>query len=306
MEPSDHLLQRFEAMIDLPAFLSSRGYQLSTQQPSEDHIAMTKPADGAVLLLQRDQVRGGWTYSDVRSPADRGSVAQYLERKEGLDRRQCLELLIACADERRRDMPEAVRYRAHRREKPEDLRLAETSYHAATERRRSAEKLLERLGVASRNFDEWRFGRVRGDSDVYRLLSEPSHGVWTSRYRPSDRKLVLVERPIDAIAYEQKHGNQEACYIATGSAPSESTKRRLAHVLADVRGGMEVVVGYGTDRRGQVLEAQVRSLAPMVQMTPHRPSLGNRWAEGTQMEARHQRSRERDLGKGPDQQRSFR
>lgn len=298
MEPRDLLLDRFEKTIDLPAYLASRGFELSKQQPDRDHIAMHGPK-GEVLLLQKDLDRGVWTYTAPASPAEGGSVVTFLERREGLDRKAALELLVACADERRRDVPAAVQYRDLVRAKPDDLRHAETTHLVGAERRRGANKVLERLGVPVESFDARRFGAVRDDSEVARLITEPKQGtLWPSQYRPTDRKLVLVERPIDAVAYERRCGAQQACYIATGGTLDEEKKRRLAHVLAEVRGGIEVVIGYGRDRQGEDLAAQVRGLSPMLHMERQGPEFGARWADQMQVEARHDRSLKRGAGAG--------
>jgi hypothetical protein len=289
MRVDESLLERFEKVVDMPAFLSSRGFAASVPEPDRDHIAMTAP-NGTVLRLQRCPGRGTWTYTNAASPADRGSLVSFLERHQGLDKRAALELLIACADERRRDVALAVAYRHHLREKPADLRRAEAAYDDRFRCQREASRMLERLGVEAASFDAWRFGALRGADDVARLLAEPVPGTLVpSRYRTSDRKLVLVERPIDAVAYEARHGRQEACYIATGGSLDGERKRRLAHVLAEAR-GLDVVVAYGRDRRGEELAAEIQRLAPMSRLERRGPDLAARWADQMQLEARHARS----------------
>ena len=62
--------------------------------------------------------------SAAASPADRGSLASFLERHEGMDRKAALEVLIACSQERRRDVVAAVAYRGALSAKPDDLRQA--------------------------------------------------------------------------------------------------------------------------------------------------------------------------------------
>lgn len=289
MRAEESLLERFEKAVDMPAFLASRGFTVSVPEPDRDHIAMTGPK-GDVLRLERAPERDRWTYRSAASPEDKGSLVTFLERHEGFDKKAALELLIACADERRRDVPAALAYRRTLREKPADLRRAEVAYLDASTRRREASRTLENLGAAPASFDAWRFGALRGADDVARLLAEPAPGALApSRYRASDRKLVLVERPIDAIAYEARHGRQETCYIATGGTLDPERKRRLAHVLAEAR-GLEVVLAYGRDRRSEDLAAQVQLLAPTLRLERRPPELAPRWADQMQLEARHARS----------------
>lgn len=289
MRVDEALLERFEKAVDMPAYLSSRGYIASVPEPDRDHIAMTNQR-GDVLRLQRDPEGGGWTYANVATPADRGSLASFLERHEGLDKKAALEVLIACAQERRRDVVQAVAYRRALSAKPDHLRRAETTYLEAATHRREAGKMLQRFGLSPACFDTWRFGAVRATDDVARLIAEPDPGsLAASRYRPTDRKLVLVERPIDAVAYEARHGFRQACYIATGSTLDSERARRLAHILAEAR-GVEVVVAYGRDRRGEELATHVHSLAPLSRFERRSPDIANRWADQMQLEHRHARS----------------
>jgi hypothetical protein len=299
METREVLLERFEKAIDLPAYLSSRGYTLAAQPSSAEHLAMNGPR-GESLLLRRDLDRRIWTYVDRKHSGERGSVMTFLERREGLDPKAAMERLIACADVRRREVAEAVLYREHLNGKPADLRQAEVNHLAEVERQRSANRVLERLGIPPGEYDAWRFGSVRNEADAVRLVAEPGSGrVWISPYRPTDRKLVLVERPVDAIAYERRHGVQHACYIATGGALDDERRRRLAHLLTEIPGGMGVVLAFGRDRQGEDLASQVRALSPMLRPERQGPELGARWADQMQMEGRHARSIGRAAATGP-------
>jgi hypothetical protein len=289
MEATDALLERFEKTIDMPAYLASRGFVVSKRDASADYLAMASE-NGNVLRLTKESERGVWTYVNPASPGDSGSLVSYLERHEGLDRKTALDRLIACADERGRERGVAAGYHFHRRNKPDDLRRAEAIYIDGVTRRKAATRMLERLGIATASFDAWRFGAIRGPEDVASLLADPAQGTLSpSRYRATDRKLVIVERPIDAVAFEARHGRQQACYVATGANLDPERGRRLAHLLADAR-GIDIVVAYGRDRRGEELAARVQALAPMSRIERLAPAFGARWADQAQLELRHARS----------------
>jgi Toprim-like len=294
METREELLDRFARMIDLPAFVAQQGFRLSDrQEPSR--LSMTLPSTGETLLLEKDVVRGGWTYVNARDPKERGTVADLLVRREGATREACLERLIACADERRRDSPEATRYRTYLREMPDELRQAERAHEQVKLAEHAAAKALERLGVSRATFDEWRFGPPRNESDVAKLAGEPK-ALWGSCYRPTDKAVVLVERPIDAIAYERAHGNQSVCYLATGTRPDDAEKKRLANLLAQVPDSVRVVLAYGRDQAGRRVADEVRALVPAMRMERHAPELGARWADRLQLEQRHGISLRRNRG----------
>ena len=306
MDSHEMLVARFERALDLPAYLESRGFRLAeTGNQSREHIAMEGPR-GETLLLQKDATRNVWTYTDPESPGERGTAVTFLERHEGLDRQASLELVIACVDERRRDVPAAVQYREHLRAMPDDLRQARADHLAEVERNRDANKGLECLGVDPRAFDAWRFGTVRSRDDVGNLVAEPKPGaLWASKYRATDRVVVFVERPIDAVAYERRHGGQEACYIATGGSLDAERSRRLSHLLAEAKGEMRVVIGYGNGHRGEEMAGQLRALSPMLPMERQGPEFGARWAEQMQLEARHARSLGRKPQGGPGRDLEF-
>jgi hypothetical protein len=291
MDVQDELLQRFGRAVDLPAYLGSRGFVLSEHQ-EPGRIGMTSPGTGEKLLLEKDVERGGWTYVNAVDPSDRGTVADFIARRDGLTRSACIDRLAACCDERGRGSPEAARYRAFLRNLPEDLARATKEHERDQRAELAVAASLDRFGVERGTLDEWRFGAVKQDRDVAALVSEP-RALWASRYRPEDRGVVLVERPIDAIAYERAHGRQAVCYLATGSSPDDEQRRKLAHVLAEVPDGTKVVVAFGRDEAGRRLAAEVQALAPLVRMERHAPELGARWADQMQLERRHALSLQR-------------
>lgn len=98
---------------------------------------------------------------------------------------------------------------------------------------------------------------------------------------------MLIERPLDAIAYERAHGRQQVRYLATGTKPDDEQRRKLAHVLAAVPAGTSVVLAFGRDDAGRRIAAEVQALAPRVRMERHAPELGARWADQMQLERRH-------------------
>ena len=286
MDVQEELLQRFARMIDLPAFVGQQGFPLSERQ-EHGSLCMIHRSTGETLRLEKDAERGSWTYASAGDPSDRGTVVDYLQRRDGTSRAPCLDRLIACCEERGRGSPEAARYRAFLRAMPEDLRRAARAHEQVKLAEHATTKALERLGVPRGTLDESRFGAAKRESDVSGLTTEPK-ALWASEYRAGDRAVVLVERPIDAIAYERAHGRQSVCYLATGSRPDDAQKKRLAHILAEVPGGVGVVVAYGRDEAGRRIAKEVQSLAPMVRMERHVPQLGARWADQMQLERRHE------------------
>lgn len=261
MAVDDELLERFAKAIDVPAFLWQQGFRVP-QEREPGQLRMTHPISGETLVLELDPQRG-WTYASDDRQAQRGSIADYLIRREGITREQCLERLVACADQQGERSDEAARYRAVLRERPVPLETARREHEQARIAEQAARRVLERCGVPDGRIDEARFGRARCEEHAIKLTSEPAT-LWASRYRPGDTVIVLVERPIDAIAYERTAGKGKACYIATGSDLNDTARRQLAHILAEAPARVGVVLAFGGDQTGRQLAGDIRGLAPTV------------------------------------------
>lgn len=295
--PQDELLARFSKEVDLPAYLGQRGYEVVSDAKNAAYIAMAHKPSGRILLVARDADGRGWTYKDATDPRDRGSVADYLERHERLSRPAALERVVACLDPRRRDVPEAVAYRAHLHDKPGALVEAESRHALAVRERAEALKALARVGIRTATMPEWRVGALEGGAiAVDKILSEPTE-IWASRYKPTDKKLIIAERPIDALSYGQSKGERDACYLAVGGELTPRRKTQIAHLLADLPQGMSIVIACGRDHAGRQLAGELQRLAPQIKMERAQPEFGARWNDQVQLESRHARSLEgRSLG----------
>ena len=283
-------LERLEPQVDLPAWLLARGFELAPGNTDPTCVALTN-SSLEVYNLRKDPDRGAWTYVNTANPSDRGTVVDFMVRHDGATLAACVDRLAGCVT-RSHLTPEGIAYQQTLRQHASTLDRLQTTHIAAVNAERSALRQLEHLGVDCSRYDQSRFGPVRSEQDVAALLRDPP-ALAHSRFRATDRQVVLVERPIDALAYERAHGRQEACYIYTGDNPSGDSKRKIAHLLADLPDGMQVVLALGRDRRGDELASQLAKLAPNLRTERQKPQLGARWADQMQMEHRHRRSLQR-------------
>lgn len=283
-------LDRLEPQVDLPAWLLARGFELAPGNTDPTRVALTN-SSLEVYHLRKDPDRGSWTYVNTSNPSDRGTVVDFMLRHDGATLAACVDRLAGCVT-RSQLSPEGIAYQQTLRQHASALDRLHANHIAAVNAERSALRQLEHLGVDGSRYDQWRFGPIRTDQDVAALLADPP-ALAHSRYRATDRQVVLVERPIDALAYERNQGHQQACYIYTGDNPSGDSKSKIAHLLADLPDDMQVVLALGRDRRGDDLASQLAKLAPSLRMERQRPQLGARWADQMQMEHRHRRSLQR-------------
>ena len=287
MEPKNPILERFERAVDLPTYLGHRGYDIVASDKDPGHLTMVNSRTGDTLVVTKDVERSSWSYVSARAPSDRGSLTDFLVARDGLSAPACLERIVALGNPLARD-PEGHAYREFERHAPPQLRHAVARHLRHMEAETSALRTLERLGVQRGTLDEWRFGKVQSQDDLAKVVTDPKD-LWASKYRPTDRAIVLTEQPLDAMAYEKSRGKQTCCYLATGSDLSDVQKRKLAHLLCEVPCS-KIVLAFGRDDVGRKLAEQVQALVPTVKMEREMPAFGGRWSNQMQMEQRHARS----------------
>jgi hypothetical protein len=291
VEPKNPILERFERAVDLPLYLGYRGFRLAPQDGDQSRLRMEDPKSGDTLFVTKNLDTGAWSYTNARDPKDRGTLTDYLMTREGLATNACLERIVALANPLVRDA-QGHAYRQYVHSGAPELQRAVAGHLTVVEAATSALRRLDKLGVDTASLDQWRFGHVKNENDIATLVRDPSD-LWASKYRSTDKKIVLTEQPIDAIAYEKSRGRQECCYMATGGSPSEAQKRRLAHVLSAVPPGTTVVLAFGRSPESQKLAAEIQALVPMVKMERETPAFTDRWSNQMQLEQRHARSMQR-------------
>ncbi len=273
------LLEQFEKQVDLPAWLVAQGFHLSPVQMDSTRLAFGD-RHGETIFLARDLAAERWLYLTDGRPIHRGTIVDLMIRRDGCSLDECINRLAACVD-LSRPTREARAYREASAERT--LRRAVDRHLASMSVERDAEKGLESMGLEPGTFDRERFGLA---SVVLRDPKDLGH----SRHREGDRAMVIVERPIDGVAYERSHGKQHATYIYVGDRPSEHTKRILALLITDAPRNLTIVAALAKDRRGSALSEEIASLAGGRPVERRPPEFGNRWADQMQIEGRHRDS----------------
>jgi len=269
-------------VLDMPAFLTSRGYTVSPGSGGETGIEMT--SKGERLTLTKSAA-GSWQFR--AADGSTGGAAELLLRS-GVPERLVVEKLFALTQPKPSREPEVLAYHAARLQRPPELAHAEKAYGWAREVELAGQRRLESLGIRPEVLDE-RFGKLTPEA----LFQEPTKEVWWSRPRPTDRTVVLVERPIDGVAHAMLTKRSDAVYMAIGGSLAETApgkeerERALKHLLA-AADGVNVVVAVGAGRNGTELAARVRELAPgHVTMSREAPRFGERWSDQLAMERQH-------------------
>jgi hypothetical protein len=286
------LLERLRKQIDLPAWVIAQGFHLSPIQKDLTKLAFAN-RHGEALFLTKDPDSRTWSYQTDREPIERGTIVDLMVRRDGSSLDQCVNRMAAAIDSSKQlSNREPAAYREALADRDNTLRRAVARHVASVALERNAERSLEPLGVVPGSFDRWRFGSADA------VLGDPTD-LAHSRYRSGDRAMVFIERPIDAIAYEQAHGKQHATYVYTGDNPSDEAKRKIAHIIADAPSELTIVAAHSRDARGAALSEDIAELAGRRPVERRPPEFGNRWADQMQMLQRHRDSIPR-LHRAPD------
>jgi len=273
-------------VVDMPALLSSRGYSLSPGCTGEAGVEMTKQSDKLTLTKGED---GGWRFQ--APDGSTGGSGEVLVRG-GVPEKAVIDKLFALSQPKASRDPEVLAYHSARLQKPAELTQAEKGYAWARDVEMALNRRLDGMGIRPETLDE-RFRKLTPEA----LLREPEQ-VWWSKPRPSDRTVVLVERPIDGVAHATLTKRQDAVYVAIGSslaegAPGKDEREGVVKHLLAAAAGVNVVVAFGASRSGEELAARVRELAPAEvrqTMTREPPRFGERWSEQLAMEKQHAKS----------------
>ena len=275
------LLEQLERRIDLPAWVIAQGFHLSLVQKDPQRLAFAD-RHGEVLFLSKDLDAERWTYHTAGEPIQRGTLIDLMARRDGLSPDECLNRMGACLDPSRRT-GEPAAYRDALADRDNTLRNAVVRHLATMKSEKAAERDLEHLGVVRGTYDTWRFGPAS------RVLKNPDD-LAHSRFRPGDRQMVFVERPIDAVAYERAHGEQQATYVYTGDHPTAEVKRKIGHVIASAPPELSVVAAFSRGSLGAALAEEIVKLAGQRPAERRAPEFGGRWADQMQIEQRHRES----------------
>ena len=102
-------------------------------------------------------------------------------------------------------------------------------------------------------------------------------GLWTSRERLTDRLLVVVDSPIDALAYQQANSVRDARYLAAGTKLQPRQEELVARAIRGAPSDARLVLALGATASGEALAARVKTLAKSRTFERHPPPGRRSW-----------------------------
>lgn len=276
----DQELERFKTGVNLSEFAAARGYALDRRESSRNSAVM-RHADGDKIVIAR-QEGGTWVYFSVRDGGDNGTVIDFLQNRNGGSLGEVRKTLRAWSGADRPPVHEAAFVR--------DLfpiSRDRASVLAAWERARATIALPyltsrglgpevlglpifagglrvdERSNALFPHYDrEGLCGFEIKNQGFTGFAAGGTKGLWYSRARPTDDRLVLTESAIDALSFHVLQGDASTRYMSTGGSLNPQQPALIRGAMEKLPPGGVVLLAFDNDPGGEKLAEEVQAFAP--------------------------------------------
>lgn len=276
----DQELERFKTGVNLSEFAAARGYALDRRESSRNSAVM-RHADGDKIVIARHE-GGTWVYFSVRDGGDNGTVIDFLQNRGGGSLGEVRKVLRAWSGTERPPAPVADFVR--------DLfpvSRDRAAVIAAWERARATIALpyltSRGLGPDILGLPIFAGGlRVDGRSNAlfphydreglcgFEIKNQGftgfaaggTKGLWYSKARPTDDRLVLTESAIDALSFHVLQGDATTRYMSTGGSLNPQQPALIRGAMEKLPPGGIVFLAFDADEGGEKLAEEVQAFAP--------------------------------------------
>lgn len=291
-------LHRFKTEINLTEYAASCGYVIDRKESSKNSIVMRAAFSNDKVIISKGH-DGHWTYFSVRNRQDNGSIIDFVQHRFGKNLGEVRHELrpwlsgnvsrprieTYCSDEvesitKDRNMVAREFERAVVVQSNDYLRARGIRQETIRSSRFYGQVFLdERNNVLFPHFDEKGLSGFEVKNRGFTGFAK--HGkktLWCSNVFPSDTKFVLVESAIDALSYQQLHGDTTTRYASTGGQFDDEQCALVVRVLEDLPNGSTVVLGFDNDANGDAYADVFRQVAPpTVRVIREVPREGDDW-----------------------------
>lgn len=276
----DQELEHFKTGVNLSEFAAARGYALDRRESSRNSAVM-RHADGDKIVIARHE-GGTWVYFSVRDGGDNGTVIDFLQNRGGGSLGEVRKVLRAWSGTERPPAPVADFVR--------DLfpvSRDRAAVIAAWERARATIALpyltSRGLGPDVLGLPIFAGGlRVDGRSNAlfphydreglcgFEIKNQGftgfaaggTKGLWYSKARPTDNRLVLTESAIDALSFHVLQGDDRTRYMSTGGSLNPQQPALIRGAMEKLPPGGMVFLAFDNDEAGEKLAEEVQAFAP--------------------------------------------
>ena len=304
----DEELDFFKRAVNLIDLATTFGYAVDLRcgSAAAASVAMDHPVTGDKIVIRRDR-DGHWTYFSIRDERDNGTVVDFLQWRRRLTIGGTRQELRRWLSIERRVSPRSRDLRPRPR-----VNSAAVAARYETARETRLPNYLAARGLVPATLADARFRgtfRVdRRDNVLFPHLAEDrvvgfeikgpgytgfaSGGrktAWCSNIFHDDKRLVIVEGPIDALSYHQVLADRAARYLSTGGAPGRTQLEFIRDRIRQLGSGAELVLATDVDAAGERLAEQLGALVTGVPARRARPPAGKDWNDVLRLVGRNDR-----------------
>lgn len=276
----DQELEHFKTGVNLSEFAAARGYALDRRESSRNSAVM-RHADGDKIVIARHE-GGTWVYFSVRDGGDNGTVIDFLQRRGGGSLGEVRKTLRAWSGASRPPAPVAEFVR--------DLFPVSRDRAAVIAAWEKARETIALPYLTSRGLGPDVLGlpifagglRVDGRSNAlfphydreglcgFEIKNQGftgfaaggTKGLWYSKARPTDDRLVLTESAIDALSFHVLQGDATTRYMSTGGSLNPQQPALIRGAMEKLPPGGIVFLAFDADEGGEKLAEEVQAFAP--------------------------------------------
>jgi len=313
-------LERFKTEINLVEYARAQGYEYDKRRSTRSNAALFHSnGDKVVITTDRD---GHGIYFSVRNNRDNGTIIDFVQNRQpynlGEVRKELRPWLEGHSISPAEPIPKPQPLEPDRFEILEKLsRMKETTSHPYLKHRGISKRILssnrfagtvliDDLGRAifPHHDEKGITGFEARNHDVKGFSRGGQKSIWRSNSYKSDRRLVVVESPIDALSYHQLYNEPHTRYIATSGSVGERQLELMKSIFKKaISRDMEIEIATDKDEAGQKLYQQLLLQIPAsVEVNRVTPKHHKDWNEVLQAELKRQRQLELQRQRQRDRQ----
>lgn len=294
----------FKRSINLTEYAASVGYELDKRASSRNSVVMRHPNGDKIIIARQAE---NWVYFSVRDDKDNGSIIDFVMRRqtEGMGQaRQTLRQWIgqpplvnprSYAPTLESSTPNrAAIIAAYARMQPIPAHpyLTRRCIHAdllalprfagcvlQDERKNACFPHHDRNGVS---------GWEMKNQGFTGFSAGGTKGLWFSRTKPTDARLVIAESALDALSYAALFPDDHARYFSTGGSLNPAQPALISAALAKMPTPAALILATDNDEAGRALAETIQSLAlPTLETSRPLPTTGKDWNDQLRAQSIH-------------------
>jgi len=305
-------LERFKSEINLADYALNKGYELDKKKSSINCMVL-KDSQGDKMLVGLDKSDNHYFYSSLTNPSDKGSIIDFVQNRQNLNLGEVRKELRPWVQTSHKTNSKTIN-KSETKLKPIDKNRQQILIALEEVKTVSNYSYLNNRGIRKTTVNNPRFkdtiyqdkrnnlvfphkdqegacGYELRNRDFQGFSSGGVRGLWASRGKSSDSKLVICESPIDCLSYHELFPDDQTSYVSTSGSLSESQKKLLQSAFEKIiQKGGEIIIATDNDEAGSKIARQLIEIAPKkAEVFTHIPKQEKDWNNALQVEIQQEK-----------------